>query len=366
MSTTDRINYLNIGLMVVAAFAAFVLPFEVFLFSYAVLGPLHYLTEISWLHEKRYFTKHRLDYLLLAAVAVALLVLGFGVDWIFRHAPLLVPGGATVDGLKQGAASWSNGLIYIAFASALVMIALRKPLYRAFAFLFILVTAQFIKDWDSAMIFFSIFLPTLIHVFFFTGAFVLYGALKSRSGSGLLSFVVFLLCPALIWLLNDYGLGRPVSEYVQSSYGMFAPVNQKTIALLHLGAVQSPNDIFYSSYGVLVMRFIAYAYTYHYLNWFSKTSIIRWHEVSRPRIVAIVLLWLVAVGLYAINYRTGVIALYCLSLLHVFLEFPLNHVTFLGIGREMVGRFRGSPPLPAAAAATTGATSLTLTKEQTR
>lgn len=47
--TPDQVNYLNIGLMLVAARLAFWLPFQ--LFVYAVLGPAHYLTEISWLRE---------------------------------------------------------------------------------------------------------------------------------------------------------------------------------------------------------------------------------------------------------------------------------------------------------------------------
>jgi hypothetical protein len=46
--TTDRINYLNIGLMVLSYAVAFLFPFELFLFSYTILGPLHYFTEISF------------------------------------------------------------------------------------------------------------------------------------------------------------------------------------------------------------------------------------------------------------------------------------------------------------------------------
>src|SRR5581483_4474599 len=48
----DRLNALNLGLMLVSAAVAWVTPFEVLLLSYAVLGPLHYLTEISWLHDR--------------------------------------------------------------------------------------------------------------------------------------------------------------------------------------------------------------------------------------------------------------------------------------------------------------------------
>ncbi len=62
---TNQINYLNIGLMFLSAVLGFTYPFETFLFVYTVLGPLHYLTEISWLHERNYYTKGRYDYLFL-------------------------------------------------------------------------------------------------------------------------------------------------------------------------------------------------------------------------------------------------------------------------------------------------------------
>src|SRR3954471_24952807 len=61
ISSENGINYLNIGLMFFSLIAAYILPFEVFLFSYAVLGPLHYLTEISWLEKKNYFIKSKKD-----------------------------------------------------------------------------------------------------------------------------------------------------------------------------------------------------------------------------------------------------------------------------------------------------------------
>ena len=47
MTAQDRLNYLNIGLMAASCAVAWFLPFELFLLAYAVLGPLHYLTEIS-------------------------------------------------------------------------------------------------------------------------------------------------------------------------------------------------------------------------------------------------------------------------------------------------------------------------------
>jgi hypothetical protein len=46
------------------------MPFEVFLFAYAVLGPLHYLTEISWLHDRQYFSKGKYDFVILLSIGI--------------------------------------------------------------------------------------------------------------------------------------------------------------------------------------------------------------------------------------------------------------------------------------------------------
>ena len=81
------------------------------------------------------------------------------------------------------------------------------------------------------------------------------------------------------------------------------------------------------------MRLIAFAYLYHYLNWFSKTSIIKWHEVTRSRAVAIFGFWAAGGLIYLYDYRVGLGVFYIMSMLHVFLEFPLNHQTMVDIGK---------------------------------
>src|SRR5437870_4009564 len=91
--TSEQINYLNIGLMIVSCVVAYVLPFELFLFSYAVLGPLHYLTEISWLHDRNYFVearrarqaKARRAWLLLVLVTLAVMLYGLIAEKIFNQ-----------------------------------------------------------------------------------------------------------------------------------------------------------------------------------------------------------------------------------------------------------------------------------------
>jgi hypothetical protein len=85
----------------------------------------------------------------------------------------------------------------------------------------------------------------------------------------------------------------------------------------------------------MVMRFIAFAYTYHYLNWFSKTSVIKWHEVPKFRLLLIGLAWCTAMAIYIYDYSLGFMVMYLLSFLHVLLEFPLNHKTIIGIVKEI-------------------------------
>jgi hypothetical protein len=51
--------------------------------------------------------------------------------------------------------------------------------------------------------------------------------------------------------------------------------------------------------------------------------------------------WLAAGLVYLYDYRLGFGVLYILSMLHVFLEFPLNHQTFVDIGKSLsAGRWR--------------------------
>src|SRR6266542_962920 len=97
----DQVNYLNIGLMLLAMTLALARPFELFLLAYAILGPLHYLTEISWLHDKRYYTRSRHDYLFLLLVA-GLMTLG------------------TLGLWGPSSAAWGAALAFAAFGSALV------------------------------------------------------------------------------------------------------------------------------------------------------------------------------------------------------------------------------------------------------
>src|SRR5260370_9302863 len=58
--------------MLVSCVVALYIPFELFLFAYAVLGPADYRTGIAWLHKLGYFTRGEQDYWLLGGLAAAL------------------------------------------------------------------------------------------------------------------------------------------------------------------------------------------------------------------------------------------------------------------------------------------------------
>ena len=322
----DRINYLNIALMIVSCIAAYLVPFPLFLLAYAVLGPAHYLTEISWIHDRRFFLAgepsprtRRLTIAWLALVGVALAVMGYGV---------------VAEELLHRAVSpvWEIGLFYLVFVAAALLAFRSKPAVAVGAIVLTGVGAALFSGspWYGLIAFLII---TIVHVLLFTGAFILFGALRSRSLSGLWSLLVFTVCTLSFFLLRpDHGA---VGDLVRQSYAPFELLNGQLIGLFGLGSGSALSAIYESDAGAVVMRLIAFAYTYHYLNWFTKTSVIRWHEISKMRAGVIVALWIGAVALYAENYLLGFVVLYSLSVLHVMLELPLNHRTFAGIGGEL-------------------------------
>jgi hypothetical protein len=50
------------SLLVIITFAlAIAIPFELFLFAYAFIGPIRYLSEIAWLDKKNYFINSKIQ-----------------------------------------------------------------------------------------------------------------------------------------------------------------------------------------------------------------------------------------------------------------------------------------------------------------
>jgi hypothetical protein len=335
------VEYINIGLMLLALIVASAIPFELFLFAYAVLGPLHYATEISWLYDRRFFAPRRTDALPLVAGA---LVITLG----------------NPDVLGEAATQWLNAMqvrdhgiadllkdihpdvMFFAFGAALVLILTKSPLMRLFGLALVGAGCLLFRAGGSggqAGVYFKLFgiyLPTLVHVFIFTGAFILAGALKRQSTAGYASLAVFVACGAMALWLPNLAFGPHSTAPVVFWQGFrelsFASLNdimgRSTEQLIG-------TNVFSSSLVLRLVRFMAFAYTYHYLNWFSKTSIIQWHAVSKGRLALVAAVWTASVGLYAVNYELGLRWLFLLSMAHVLLEFPLNHKSFIEIGSEL-------------------------------
>jgi len=320
-------------MMLLSMIAAFIMPLELFLFAYAVLGPLHYLTEISWLHDRKYFTKSKHDFLVLVAVGVLVTLDTLGFHFLM-----------------------STKAIFFAFTGSALMAFVRNVSMKALGFVLLILFSNliFTDHQDNTLTWLSsILLPTLIHVFVFTGVFILVGALKSKSKSGMISFAVFLLCPLLLGTLFQSHQFIAATQYGKDSYfsggdGFF----QLNLSILQRvfdvdfsnqpTLVQVNEQLFGSATGITLMRLIAFSYMYHYLNWFSKTEVIRWHQVSRARILLVVLLWVASVVLYSLSYSLGLKWLAFLSFTHVLLEFPLNMNSFAELGKQISMRLRNS------------------------
>lgn len=396
LTKDDKINYVNIALMLLSAIFAFYLPFETFLLAYAFLGPLHYLTEISWLHDRQYFSKGKYDFIVLLGIGVLLSVSVFAKDFNFYK--------EIYDYFVKS--NLFDKLLVLALFSAVLFAFVKNIWIKILAILFLY---MYISGWlspentkskPSTTVFaLTSLLPTLIHVYLFTGLFMLFGALKSRSKTGLLSILFFILTPILlVFYVPTDGKTNHLTTYGKEAYyaegdGFFFTnvsilrqfsltpqmTNQDYINLfakdsvdktklytiykdslnrnfiiqneehpLYLNTVPladakegDPKDnwwdlVFFSSVGIMLMRFIAFAYLYHYLNWFSKTEVIRWHKVPKIRFVAVIIIWLVACVLYAYDYAVGLSFLFFLSFTHVLLEFPLNITSIVGIGKETI------------------------------
>ena len=309
--------------MLLSCMVAFIIPFELFLFSYAVLGPLHYLTEIGWLHKRNYFVHGKRDFLWLSLMALMITLSNFGFKPTY---------------------SLGNLAPFIAIFSAIAFVLIRSPYLKIVAILLAVVAGSLINDQLFYTIFFLVFLPTILHVFLFTGSFILIGALKSKSSSGISSLFVFIACAASFFIFTPSQGLHEVNEYIQNSYKDFSILNRFMLSGLDSVNLYSNSvtyAIFHSPEGLMIMRFIAFSYTYHYLNWFSKTSVIKWHEVDKRYLIGTIVTWIASVGVYLYDYRTGLKFLFFLSFLHVFLEFPLNFRTFLDIGKEMGTRISG-------------------------
>lgn len=294
----------NIVLMIMSCIIAFMVPFEMVLLSYAFLGPAHYLTQISWMHDRHFFNTQK-------------------GDWI---------SGIVLTGLILAAVYFpfmgGNKTIYMLYAlaisSATVAIFVKslwqKLLIGAFLMGGFLVLSGIYPNIVRGLI---ILLPTAVHIYVFTGCFILYGALKNRSSWGKASFVIYVLCGASFLFFKPAGT-MIAPAFVSNNISLFDKVAAYLADLLSFNGWIS---------GRAMLGFLAFAYTYHYLNWFSKVNIIKWDDMPKKRALLLAALYFCSIGLYLYNYATGFVALLFLSILHVIMELPLNVLTIKNLAQ---------------------------------
>lgn len=319
----DRINILLVILSLALAMA---LPFELFLFSYAVLGPLHYLTQLHWLREKSFFVGEN----------------GLRTSWIALS--LVIPSSIyvfistlniTLPEPFNGFLRASGMLILIAFLFAVYWVLTRKKIPKMAAAAIVLLCFAFYLYLPGYAIIIVTLLPTLVHVYLFTLLFIFYGAKKSRSTAGMLNGLVLLLVPFILMILPEtwvLSANAPTALFSDAdTFGLQAMIYR------FIGGEEP------FGYGlpvvIKIQIFIAFAYTYHYLNWFSKTGVIGWTKGLTPkRVGGVLMLWMGVVAVYWVNFRMGVTLLFFLSSLHVVLEFPLNAIVIKEIVKGVQGK----------------------------
>jgi hypothetical protein len=238
------------------------------------------------------------------------------------------------------AVEWSWSLMLIAFVIAAAWLFSERWSLRAPIIVFCIVSSLFFYKVPTAGILFGLLLPTLVHVFLFTFLFMWYGTLKTRSNWGWLNLASMVLAVLVLafWPVREDAIRLSDSVVELTLASAFHQINyliNNWFGLMSDGTANLASAAFFK-----VQSFIAFAYTYHYLNWFSKTSIIKWHHVEKKKFVFSAVLWVVSLALYFVDYRLGFAAVSVLSLLHVVLEFPLNFVSIRAICSSLMPRRR--------------------------
>lgn len=325
---SKTIDYINICLLFISFLVAIYLPFELFLFSYAVLGPLHYLTEINWLYDKKYFIKSKSKgYIIFLILAIVISVYPF-----MKY--LKLNDIENLEGVIDLLISQKYIILLSSFIFSVCLMYFTKLKHLLLAFIFsVLFSISCNLFIPKLLLLLGIFLPTLIHVYLFTLLFMIFGLLKQKSKPGLISVLIFIAAPLIIIFLDIKPATYLISDFTKDTYSGsgFLPMNKILTSIF--GDVDMSSFDLLAPIAVKIQIFIAFAYTYHYLNWFSKTSTIGWkNSLTNKRTKYIIILWLSAIGLYLYDYFTGLKALLFLSILHVILEFPLNVITIKEIG----------------------------------
>ncbi len=296
-------------LILLSLLLAYRLPFEGVFVAYAILGPLHYLTQISWLHDRKYFfhdPSYRRLFVALSVVMACWLVLPAQSDTLARPS--------------------HYGIAFMVLSLFLMPLFLNSAARRGTQLLLLCAVPLIVwglLNLDVFILLGATLIPTFVHIAVFTFIFLLHGARRNGDAASVVSAATWLGAALLIVFFPPI-IYLHFVEWFEKQRAFFDPV---AVALGAQGG--GLLDAGWSrAYGLLT-----FAFTYHYLNWFSKTELLKWHRIPRRRMAAIVVVYLAALALYFYNFRLGFRALLSLSAIHIFLEFPLNVQTIRDVFR---------------------------------
>lgn len=289
-------DWTNVAVLCLCCLCAHFLPYETLICSYALLGPVHYLTEISWLHDRQYFagTKKLLPAMAAMALLLILPLFGLSVSQPWYGAMI----GLTALGIAAAfAVSPVAGVT--GFAGAAVVLFLPVAVAHPIAVVL------------------AVFLPTVIHIFVFTGMFMFEGARRNRSVGGFVALGM-LVVGAATFVPASIPVATARTGAGAAGVAAFGPL----VEAIHAMGVSLDH----------VVGMLGFLYLQHYLNWMCKVGVIGWGRVSSSRWVTIVLVWVLVMSSYGINFTAGYLVSLFISHLHVLLELPLNLKTLVKLG----------------------------------
>ncbi|OUR99043.1 hypothetical protein A9Q86_13335 [Flavobacteriales bacterium 33_180_T64] len=319
-----NIDKINFGLILISFILACLLPFELFLFGYAFLGPLHYLTETNWIVDKNYFVINKYwKYLVLGAAIIYSTPYVFSLPVFSEFLDEFI-----ISFFTSTVVRYTNFVMFFILISAIL--ALFYKTYKAFAISFLV--ALLLSVWtytsEAYVLINGLLLPTIIHVYLFTIFFMIYGVKKKKTKYGITNIILVLLLPLSLVFFDTDIFNYQFSQGIKDNYigNNFHVLNANLSKFL--GVYNDLRFFFYEKIDLKIQIFIAFAYIYHYLNWFSKTTIIGWHkQLTTKKALTILMLWAIISCCYLYDYRLGFILSIFLSVSHVMLEFPLNIIT---------------------------------------
>ncbi len=319
------VDGLNVVLILVSGILAYFFPLELFILSFAILGPLHYFTEINWLNEKQFFTADAKQWLLFGIIASLLLVIPKIVFKYLGDFEELIQFFTSIN-------NFTNGLLFGSFVFAVGLSFSLSKIQKIVLALVSLGLAYILNGMYYYALFFGVLLPTVIHVYIFTLFFMAYGAKKSNSALGFLGVVLALLIPVVYMYINLDGVTYLFPDFLKSVY---LDNNLHVTPVLFskfLGLSDGTSFFFYEKLELRMMMFFSFIYLYHYLNWFSKTTVISWHKsINIKKGTVIVGLWVFMLFLFYIDFTLGFLVSLFFSFLHVILELPLNVASVKGV-----------------------------------